>query len=92
MHKTFSFSDTRVLDRLDEIKLMGIKPSKYISDLIIDDIENRRITIDDLARLFMAFTTMDNTNFKNSKDSISEQHTIESSQIKDKLLSVLDID
>lgn len=99
MNKTFSFSDIRVLNRLEEIKTMGINQSKYISDLIIDDIENKKITLDDLARLFMAFTTMENIDFNNmvfnNKGDAFLQNinqTQETSQIKEKIQSVLEMD
>lgn len=92
MHKTFSFSDARVLNRLDEIKSIGIKPSKYISDLIIDDIEHRRITLDDLAKLFIAFTTMENPTFNNTENMPKQNIDIEPNLINDKIQSILDMD
>ena len=94
MNKTFSFTNQRVLDRLNEVKQLGVNPSKYISDLILDDLDNRRITLNDLAKLFLAFTTMEGINTQSTiqNSNIHNPNTLNNPDIIDKIQDILDFD
>lgn len=82
--KTLGFTDIRVINKLEEIKLMGGNLSQYVAQLILQDIEreNGKYTIEELINFIQNTQIRDNNyEVKNTKTSNS---------ISDLMMSVID--
>lgn len=91
MNKTFSITNTEVLAHLDNLKFEGIKPSHYITNLILADIhkEENGLSKDDIIKMMLAMLT------QNQKDRLCENQvntTYDSSNLKNNVSDILNME
>ena len=82
--KTLGFTDIGVINKLEEMKMMGGNLSQYVAQLILQDIEreNGKYTIEELINFIQNTQIRDNNyEVKNTKTSNS---------ISDLMMSVID--
>ena len=79
--KTLGFTDIRVINRLEEIKLNGGNLSQYVTQLILRDIEREhgKYTIEELIEMVRSASikeerleVKDNKNINENKSNLSE--------------------
>lgn len=88
--KTLGFTDIRVINKLEEIKLNGGNWSQYVTQLILKDIEREqgKYTIEELIEMVrMATITVDN---EIQKDSKSQKNN--SFNLSELMKSAMDVD
>ena len=89
--KTFSFSDVRVINKLEEIRWHGGNMSQYVSNLILNDIksEQNKFTADEIMAMIREIVINESTNVGESrKDEVKIKNN--ESQLNDLMMSILD--
>lgn len=89
--KTFSFSDVRVINKLEEIRWHRGNMSQYVSNLILNDIksEQNKFTADEIMAMIREIVINESTNVGESrKDEVKIKNN--ESQLNDLMMSILD--
>ena len=91
MNKTFSITNTEVLNHLECLKFEGIKTSQYVTDLILKDIhkEENSLSKDDLIKMILAITSQ-NQKFQSNENQTNI--TYDTQEDSDRIFKVLNDD
>ena len=89
--KTFSFSDVRVINKLEEIRWHGGNMSQYVSNLILNDIksEQNKFTADEIMAMMREMIINESVDVKtHTKDEYKVKNN--ETQLNDLMMSILD--